>query len=295
MRIDPIILGHNQFIGVDHLLQDRARNRTERFSDIQKILDVVKFFYDLGGTGMMLSTHPKAMTIMEAIGSEPDLSKKLNLYPLIPYAQGYVRRANEMGVVGMLNERLKPASTYTKFKILLKGGVSILRKDFLNILSTLIDVEMLPFKGFNVGAVFLHNVLTDLALSLKAQSIFEFFIEYIEDNYGVLPAFGTMNFARLVESFDEWGIKKPLIMASFNRAGFQMNPSIEECERCLREYDVDVLAMSTLAAGYLKPKDAYEYLFSLPNIESVVVGVSTKEHAEETFGVIRRYEGVSKL
>ena len=34
MRIDPIILGHNQFIGVDHLSQDRARNHTKRFTDI---------------------------------------------------------------------------------------------------------------------------------------------------------------------------------------------------------------------------------------------------------------------
>jgi hypothetical protein len=108
MRIDPIVLGHNQFIGVDHLSQDRARNRTERFGDIQKILDVVKSFYDLGGTGMMLSTHPKAMTIMEAIGSEAELSRNFNLYPLIPYAQGYVRKANEMGVVGMLKDALEP-------------------------------------------------------------------------------------------------------------------------------------------------------------------------------------------
>jgi hypothetical protein len=292
MRIDPIILGHNQFIGVDHLSQDRARDHTERFSDIQRILDVVRIFYDLGGTGMMLSTHPKAMMIMEAIGSEPELSKKLNLYPLIPYAQGYVRRANEKGVIGMVTDTLGSASTSRKFKILLKGGVGMLRKDFLNILSTLIDVEMLPFKESNVKAVFLHNVLTDLALSLKAQGIFEFYIDYIKDNYGVAPAFGTMNFARLVESFDEWGLKKPLVMASFNRAGFQMNPTREECERCLSEYDVDVLAMSTLAAGYLKPEEAYEHLFSLPNIESVVVGVSTREHAEETFGIIREYGGM---
>ena len=49
--------------------------------------------------------------------------------------------------------------------------------------------------------------------------------------------------------------------------------------------------MSTLAAGYLKPEEAYEYLFSLPNIKSVVVGVSTREHAEETFGIIRGHEG----
>ena len=287
MSIDPIILGHNQFVGVDHLSQDRARDRIERFSDTQKILDVISCFYELGGRGMMLSTHQRATEIMRAIGSEPELSKNMNFYPLIPYAQGYIRRANEMGVVGMLNDVLGPASTSTKLKILFKGGINVVRKDFLNILSTLIDVELLPFKGFNTKAVFLHNVLTDLALSLKAQNIFEFYMDYIKDNYGVEPAFGTMNFARLVESFDEWGIERPLIMASFNNAGFQMNPSKDECERFLREYDVDVLAMSTLAAGYLKPKEAYEYLFSLPNIKSAVVGVSTKEHVEETFGIIK--------
>ena len=289
MSIDPIILGHNQFVGVDHLSQDRARDRIERFSDTQKILDVISCFYELGGRGMMLSTHQRATEIMRAIGSEPEISRNMNFYPLIPYAQGYIRRANEMGVVGMLNDVLEPASTSTKLKILFKGGINVMRKDFLNILSTLIDVELLPFKGFNTKAVFLHNVLTDLALSLKAQNIFEFYIDHIKDNYGVEPAFVTMNFARLVESFDEWGIKRPLIMASFNSAGFQMNPSKEECERFLQEYDVDVLAMSTLAAGYLKPKEAYEYLFSLSNIKSAVVGVSTKEHVEETFGIIKNY------
>ncbi|NMB86567.1 MAG: hypothetical protein GYA29_10085 [Methanothrix sp.] len=250
-------------------------------------MDVISYFYELGGRGMMLSTHQRATEIMRAIGSEPELSRNMNFYPLIPYAQGYIRRANEMGAVGMLNDVLGPASTSAKLKILFKGGVNVMRKDFLNILSTLIDIELLPFKGFNIKAVFLHNVLTDLALSFRAQNIFEFYMDYIKDNYGVVPAFGTMNFARLVESFDEWEIRKPLIMASFNSAGFQMNPSKEECERCLREYDVNVLAMSTLAAGYLKPKEAYEYLFSLPNIKSAVVGVSTTEHVEETFGFIK--------
>jgi hypothetical protein len=289
MSIDPIILGHNQFIGVDHFSQDRARDRVQLFSDNENILNVVRDFYELGGTGMMLSTHPRTKSILETIGSDPVLSKNLNMYPLIPYAQGYVRKANEMGIVGMLKDILEPASTSTKLKILLKGGMNVFNQDFFSMLSTFIDVEMLPFNGFNVKAVFLHNVLTDLALSMNSQRVFEFFIDHIKENYNAIPAFGTMNFARLVESFDEWGIKKPLVMTSFNKAGFQMNPSREECERCLRDYDVDVLAMSTLAAGYLKPKEAYEYLFSLPNIKSAVVGVSSKEHAEETFGIIKGY------
>lgn len=295
MSIDPIILGHNQFIGVDHFSQDRARDRVQLFSDNENILNVVRDFYELGGTGMMLSTHPRTKSILETIGSDPVLSKNLNMYPLIPYAQGYVRKANEMGIVGMLKDILEPASTSTKLKILIKGGMNVFNQDFFSMLSTFIDVEMLPFNGFNVKAVFLHNVLTDLALSMNSQKVFEFFIDHIKENYNAVPAFGTMNFVRLVESFDEWGIKKPLVMTSFNKAGFQMNPSREECERCLRDYDVDVLAMSTLAAGYLKPKEAYEYLFSLPNIKSAVVGVSSKEHAEETFGIIKGYLGERKV
>lgn len=289
MKLDPIILGHNQFIGVDHFSQDRARSRTQTFSDTRRIIDIIDCFYDLGGRGMMLSTHPKARDIMDAIGQNPRLAQNMNFYPLIPYAQGYIRKANEKGITGMVTETLNPASTSEKFKIMFKGGINVLRRDFISMLSTLIDVELLPFKGFDVKTIFLHNVLTDLALAFNAQNIFEYYIDYIQDNYNTTPAFGTMNFVRLVETFEEWGLGKPTVMTSFNKAGFQMNPSRASCESCLSEYDVEVLAMSTLAAGYLKPKEAYEYVFSLPKAPSVVVGFSTKEHAVETLGIINGY------
>ena len=288
--IDPVILGHNQFIGVSHLSQEVARTGGERFSDIKKAVDVIKISSDLGVKGMMLSTHHRSKKILDFIADE-GLRDKLNFYPLIPYAQGYVRKVNEVGIIGLLNEILKPAGMSDKFKIVFKGGVSFLRKDFIKLLETLLDIELLAFNGFNVKAVFLHNVLTDLGLALQAEDIFRFYIDHIKENYNAAPAFGTMNFAKLVKSFDEWGIEKPLVMASFNKVGFQMNPSREECERILRDYDVNVLAMSTLAAGYLKPKDAYEYLFALPNIKSVVVGVSTRAHAKETFNIIRQHMG----
>ncbi|MDD5446580.1 MAG: hypothetical protein PHY36_01685 [Methanocellales archaeon] len=253
-------------------------------------MDIIKICSDMGVNGMMLSTHHRAKDILDLVADE-GLSDKLKFYPLIPYAQGYVRKVNEVGIIGLLNEILKPAGMSDKFKILFKGGISFLRKDFIKLLETLLDIELLAFNGFNVKAIFLHNVLTDLGLALQAEEIFGFYIDHIKENYNVVPAFGTMNFAKLVKSFDEWGIKKPLVMASFNKVGFQMNPSREECELILRDYDVDILAMSTLAAGYLNPKDAYEYLFSLPKIKSVVVGVSTREHAEETFNIINQYRG----
>jgi len=288
MTIDPIILGHNQFIGVSHLSQEAGRARVEKFSNLERVVEIVEFSLDLGVKGMMLSTHPKAEEIIHVL-KEKGLTDELNFYPLLPYAEKYVRKANEKGIVGMLNDILKQGDFRKKLKIMFQGGLGVLQKDYEKLLGTLIDSELLMFQDLNIKAIFLHNVFTDLALGLGVREIFEFYMDYIKDNYGVIPAFGTMNFARLVKTFDKWGIKKPLVMASFNKVGFQMNPSKEECERVLQQYEVDVLAMSTLAAGYLKPKEAYEYLFSLPNIKSVVVGVSKKDHAKETFGIIRRY------
>jgi len=288
MTIDPIILGHNQFIGVSHLSQEAGRARVEKFSNLERVAEIVEFSLDLGVKGMMLSTHPKAEEIIHVL-KEKGLTDELNFYPLLPYAEKYVRKANEKGIVGMLNDILKQGDFRKKLKIMFQGGLGVLQKDYEKLLGTLIDSELLMFQDLNIKAIFLHNVFTDLALGLGVREIFEFYMDYIKDNYGVIPAFGTMNFARLVKTFDKWGIKKPLVMASFNKVGFQMNPSKEECERVLQQYEVDVLAMSTLAAGYLKPKEAYEYLFSLPNIKSVVVGVSKKDHAKETFRIIRRY------
>jgi len=278
---------------VSHLSQDAARSRVERFSNFKNILDIIKLSINLDVKGMMISTHPLVEDILSYIKME-GLIQDLNLYPLIPYAQEYVRKSNQYGMLGLLNELLKPASLTRKVKLVFQGGIGYLQKDFIKLLGTLIDIELLPLKDYNISAIFLHNVFTDLALGLGAREIFEFYNDYIRDNYNAIPAYGTMNFARLLKKFNEWEIKNPLVMTSFNKVGFQMNPSKEECEQYLKNYDVDVLAMSTLAAGYLKPKEAYEYLFQLPNIKSVVVGVSTKEHAEETFGIIRSHQKATK-
>jgi predicted lactoylglutathione lyase len=47
------------------------------------------------------------------------------------------------------------------------------------------------------------------------------------------------------------------ITASFNKIGFQMNPSKMDCEKALEEVsDAQIIAMSILAAGYLQPNEA---------------------------------------
>lgn len=288
-RIDSLILGHNPFIGVDHLSQERARSRLERGQRPDQVAELVAYCGELGVKGLMLSTHPRAREILEPLASHG--LTDLSLYPLIPYAQGYVRALNQKGVIGTVNEVLGKASLPEKLRLFMKGGTGLLRRDLYDIMPILIDVELLAFKGWNVKAVFLHNLVTDLALAWGAREAFELFSRHIEERYHAIPGFCTMNLPRLVRTLKSWGIQQPLVMASFNKVGFQMNPSREEYERCLAEGGVEVLAMSTLASGYLQPEEAFQYLGRLPGINSVVVGVSTRAHAEATFGIIKKYLG----
>ena len=68
-----------------------------------------------------------------------------------------------------------------------------------------------------------------------------------------------------------------------------MNPSREACEQAMQLHAPDVMAMGTLASGFLKPDEAYAYLATIPNIRSVVVGVSSPNHVSETFAAIRKH------
>ena len=288
MGLDPVILGHNQFIGVSHLSQEAARTRVERFSDMGRVGELLRFCVDSGVRGMMLSSHPRARDILDYLKAE-GLAGDMSLYPLIPYAQGYVRRMNAVGLTGMLKEIVLSAPWRTRASIAAQGGLGLARKDLTRLLGAFVDIEMLAFKGFEVKAVFLHDAFVDLALALGAREQLEFFAGHVRERYGVRPGFVTMNFPMLVDSFKRWGFERPLVMTTFNSAGFQMNPSKEECERTLEEGYADVVAMSTLAAGYLKPDEAFRYACSLPDISSFIVGVSTIAHARESFETIEMY------
>jgi hypothetical protein len=69
-----------------------------------------------------------------------------------------------------------------------------------------------------------------------------------------------------------------------------MNPSIEDCEKALDEVtECDVIAMSTLASGYITVPEAVDYLAKIPNIKGAVIGVSKEKQAVETFRYFKEH------
>ncbi len=287
--LDPVVLGHNSFFGVDHLSRQRGEARAALFERTEAILDMVRFCRDRGVSAMMMSTHPRAALVAGAVRRAPDLRDEVTFYPLVPYIAKYVREANEKGLVNVVLDQLRGSGLAQKLQIMGTAGLAMLRRDPFGALRSLLKLEMAPFKGLKLRAVFLHDALTDLGLAIGLRSAFELFADEVQNRFEAQPAFATKNLPLLLRRFGEWGFHRPLVLSHFNKAGFNMNPTRAACESALRAHDVQVMAMGTLASGYLRPDEAYSYLFSLPRIDSVVVGVSSPAHAEETFAAIRRH------
>lgn len=282
-----IMLGHNAFFGVDHLSAARGAERAAAFENPKKVLATIEAARAEGAGGMMMSTHERAGPIAALIANEPSLAKDFGVYPLLPYAQKYVTRANEVGMVNVVLEMLTGTSVGGMFDLFVNGAKAIATRDINAVLSALIQVELKAFKQNKVPAVFLHDAFTDLALAFGMPEVFSFYMEELKKNYDSVGAFATKNLPTFLQRFKEWGLPAPVVMTHFNKAGYHMNPDRDSCVKAASDYDVSILAMGSLASGYLKPDEAYSWLGGVKHIDGVVVGATSPAHIRETFSAIK--------
>lgn len=279
---EKLVLGHNSFFGVDHLSSQAGQQKESQFSEVESIVQMVRLAHQFGAGGMMMSTHERAKPLTEALRSSKDLNQ-LAIYPLLPYAQKYVTAANEKGILNVIFDMISGETSAEKFKLMWNGTKGVLGNDIHSILKNLIQIELKIFKGLNTRAIFLHDIFTDLILALNLKSIAYFYCEEIEKSYGCKAAFATKNLPLFLTKFSEWGLLDPLVMPHINERGYWMNPSQAACEKALSEHSCHVMAMSTLASGYLAPEKAFTYIKNLKHVESVVIGASKAAHIQMSF------------
>lgn len=288
MQLEKIILGHNPLFGVDHLSQEKGNQKELRFEDSALIEDILVHAHELGVNAMMMSSHPRSATVVNVIKNNNNLSQ-MKVYPLLPYIAKYVRQANEKGITNLLIDVLSKANFSQKFSIMINGTQTILGKDIDKTIRLLVDIEFLDFKNLNIGAIFMHDSLTDMALGLGAETLLEIFKDHVENKYKVPAGFITKNVNNFRAKIDDRGWKDFLVMASINKTGFFVNPDLNTTIRAIEKPGINFIGMSTLSGGALKPDEAYQFLGKIKNLKSVVVGMSQKDHIKETVDSINRY------
>ena len=289
-----LLVGDNPFLGISHLSQNRARNRGNALDDPKNCAHLVALSIVNGADGFMFSACNKTLAILEELRKN-EIIKDLDLYAIVPYAFEYVRLATQMGGFSALAKKvLKEMASSRNFMAILRGFKGVAGTDIESLTKAYLSYEFSRIKSSagkeaHLNSILLHQAITDLALAFNLKPLFKAHTDFAL-SLGIKPGFNTGNFPYLVKKLKEWSIdlSEVLIAAPFNKVGFQMNPSKEECEKALAEYpEPTVIAVSVLAAGYLKPSEAVDYIKTLPNISGVVIGVSKEKHANETFRLFK--------
>ena len=283
--MDRILFGDNQFFAVNHLSDEKARAQAVQFRKNEAIIRVLNNVVELGIKTFMCTTHDRIAGICDHIRANPKAFEGFKIFPCMPYAHKYANAVTELGIMGALKEYL-PGNI---FSTMAKGGMAYAKKDFIAMMELLIDAEMKMFKGINTPVIFIQNVLTDMILGLGMKDIFLAYHNYIIKKYNAEPGYITMNLPFLLDVLEEIGIKNPIICSSINKIGFRMSGGIELYEKTIAEREFRPVAMQVLAAGALRPEQAFEYICKQKNIESILFGSSSREHIKYSVELIQKY------
>jgi hypothetical protein len=283
--MDRVLLGDNQFFGINHMSEEKARAQAMQFQDVESIIEVLDIAYAENIKTFMCTTHDRIAEVCDHFRAHPDKYPDYKFYPCMPYAHKYANAAAEHGVVGALRSFLPEENA---IGAVFKGGLSLARKDIQGLAGLLIDAEMKMFAGLNTPVIFLQNVATDFLLGLGFDEAFSIFADHVRDRYGAEPGFITMNAPVLAERLAKIGIENPIICANLNKIGFRMCGGMEAYEKLMTANRCRLIAMSVFASGALPAKEAIEFIGQHPQIRSIVFGASSRRNIAHTKSMIDR-------
>lgn len=284
--MDRLLFGDNQFFGVNHMSEEKARAQALRFQEIGAVMDVLDSAYEEGVRTFMCTTHDRISAVCDRVRAEPERYSEFTFYPGMPYAHKYANAVTESGMLGAVKRFLPDEGL---MDAALRGGRSLATKDVEGMTTLLIDAEMKMFAGLRTPVIFLQNLVVDLLLGLGFKSAFGVFAEHVRERYDAEPGFITMNLPMLLDTLDEVGIENPIVCSNINKIGFRMCGGLEAYEEAMRERRFRAIAMSVYASGAIPPEEAIEWVCAQPNLHSIVFGASSARNIRATRELVDRY------
>ncbi len=284
--MDRILFGDNQFFGINHMSEEKARSQAMRFRTSQDIIDVLEMAYDEGIRTFMCTTHEQISPICDHVRANPERLGDFQFYPCMPYAHKYANAVTEHGMMGAVKHFMPDGNFLTTA---LRGGMNLARRDAEQLGMMLVDMEMKMFKGTKTPVIFMQNVAVDLMLGLGVTDAFKVFHDYVREKYDAEAGFITMNMPALLDTLDSLGVENPIVCANINKIGFRTSGGLERYIETLRDRKARVIAMSVYASGAIPPREAIEWIAKQPNIQSVVFGASSRRNIQNTRELIDEF------
>jgi hypothetical protein len=288
--MDRILFGDNQFFGINHMSEEKARQQAMRFQDISAVIDTLQVALKAGAGGFMCTTHDRIGQVADDVRARPQDWQGFTFYPGMPYAHKYANAITELGYFDAIKKFLP---TDGLVDTVLRGSKAVLNKDVEGLMMMLVDAEMKMFTGLKTPVIFLQNVVTDLLLGLGLTHAFRVFSDYVREKYNAEAGFITMNVPKLLPVLQEAGIENPIVCANYNKIGFRMSGGIDGYRDVLERIPARMIAMSVLASGGIPAREAIEWVCREPHVKSILFGASSRANIEQTIACIREFDSVT--
>ena len=179
-----ILLGDNQFFGVNHFDLEKGEKSKLKFDTTKKIGSFINDSLEIGLDGFMINSNEKGYEIINTC--EFDNTKEIHYS--IPYPHKYASMVNENGMMSLFWHLIQN----TSFLKNLIGGIKLItNQDLKSITPLALNLEV-P-KNLKKGSyIYMQNIITDLLLGMGRGDILVEFIKSVS-NMGYKPGVITLN------------------------------------------------------------------------------------------------------
>ena len=277
-----IILGDNQFFGINHFDLEKGEKTKLKFDSTKKIEAFINDSLDIGLDGFIINSNERGYEIVNS--SKFDLTKEIHYS--IPYPHKYASMVNENGMMSLFEHVIKNTSLIKN----IIGGVKLVATQNLKSITPLALNLEVP-KNLKKGSyVYMQNIITDLLLGMGRGDILVEFIKSVY-NMGYKPGIITLNpimFDKLLknEQEAEW-LKDLIVCFNINKEGFNVFPSLDFVEDFIESSPkYKLMGMSIFASGAANIPHSINYIKKL-KLDYVVFGSSRLENIKSNFNLLK--------
>jgi len=271
-----IILGDNQFFGVNHFDLKKGEKTKLKFDTTTKIEAFIDDSLEIGLDGFMINSNDKGYEIVNT--RKFDIAKEIHYS--IPYPHKYASMVNENGMISLFQHLIKN----TSFIKNLIGGIKLVATQNLKSITPLALNLEVP-KNLKKGSyIYMQNIITDLLMGMGRGDILIEFIKSVS-KMGYKPGIITLNpimFDKLLKNEQDANWLEDLVVCfNINKEGFNVFPYLEAVE-CFIETSpkYKLMGMSVFASGAANIPDSINYIKKL-NLDYVVFGSSRIENIQK--------------
>jgi len=274
-----LILGDNQFFGVNHADLKKAAMTRELFSTHESIIGFIKRSLSTGLDGFMINSNDLGFKVINGFDFK---NQNVECHYSIPYPHKYAGIVNDSGMIALISLVLKQLRFRDVFSVL-KFAWSFNAAHLLPIIVRMEIPKSLP-KG---SVVYLQNVVTDLTMGLKyGDKILSAFINSVK-SMGYKPGLITLNPANLIEALKKSHLEDEVFLCfNINYSGFNVFPSVLKVEKAIADAkdttNWKLMGMSVFSSGSrgVSIDESIEYIKSL-RLDYVVFGSSKLSNIEK--------------